>query len=287
MQIRKGNERMIYKAANMALSEINSISYDSWGNNNTSVNFIGFGDTRIGMIAMKALSDSPEYKDKTAIVTNERNYRKATKELNVQKVEMVDSDTLKYLKGIDYAFIGGTDQIDMERYMISGGLKNMNDPSFGGSPKMEKDFIHNTGRGPVIVIASDSKTVPYLGYKRYAVPMEFPPGNEKIVKDFIEDTLSVKGLAKKLKKRTTRNGGFFVTENDMHVFDVPFDGRLYRNQMPFIEHTLEDFEYINSTGLFASKKPDSIKMTLNNDVMHIDSYIYQVSTGKIPFDTDI
>ena len=267
MYIRGKTDKGIYAASRKAFYEIDKIGF-------TDIGHIAFGNSRTSMISMKALADDESQRNKTVIVSDDYTYKKA-KEFGLEKVELIDEDMLDDIKNIDFAYISGAGQVDPNRYMLKGGmLKNGADRLYGTSVKLEKELTRKTRRGPFIALIGENNLKSYLGHDNYPLRIEFEPGKDKIVKEFIEHTMHVPKLAKKLAKRKGRRSQFFETKSGMHVFDVPFNGSMYENSLPLLEHELEGFEHIYATGLFALRRPDSVKVVGKDGLRNQNSILY-------------
>jgi ribose 5-phosphate isomerase A len=145
----------------------------------------------------------------------------------------------------NYVYIDGADQIDPHKNLIKGGFKNTGDPGLEGCMYREKQIAYRAGT--FIVIADYSKCVDYLGQDNYKLPIEFIPEEEDVVK-YIVSYFAEPNLRKK------PDGTPFVTENNNHILDVPFDGR--QHDLSRLESSLNDKAF--STGLFAIRKPEKV-----------------------------
>lgn len=209
--------------------------------------FAVFGAGRTVCQALKAFYDQGF---RQSVVCGSEGTKRFALDLGIDVAEM------DVLKPDAYVYIDGADQIDPYKNLIKGGYKGTGDPGIEGCMYQEKQLAYASSQ--FIVIADDTKLVGRLGQDGYRLPVEVA---QRKVGDVFE-LLRRFDLPSDLRKRP--DGEHFVTENRNYILDAD----LSRNDIPLdrLEETIQSYDGIWSTGIFAKRRPDAVIIAAEDGV---------------------
>ncbi len=256
---------------------------------------------------LRNVAENPDYRGKHYAFFS-REMKKHAKDYGIdpKKIADLEKDVLGNKYG--YTFIGGADQFDKERFIITGGKRTVPD-NHDWSFRTEKEVAQNALN--YMVLATRSAEVEYLGEHGFKLPIEVEPGHEKDVRlelarvlypgeghgltdEYVLDSYIENGIMPfDYSVRISSKTGKPVVVRDIlqkfkilneeiepdklryvlrpkekpisikshpryNIVDVSIDGRNWRRLLPMLETDIERIEYVNSSGLFAHRRPDTI-----------------------------
>lgn len=242
-------QELMYAAGCRALEEIPS-----------SAEIVAFGAGRTVCQALQAFYDQ-RYNSRLEIVCGSRGTEELARKLGLPVLPPEE------LAGKSYLYIDGADQIDLRKNLIKGGFKGTGDPGIEGCMYREKQLAYSAER--FVVIADESKAVPFLGFNSYRLPIEFEPQKaEEVIRKLRKMTGELRrlpsyeyeGLRLDARVRQKPDGKPFVTENNGNILDVIIDALAVPVSSNYeeLEENLRSIDGVISTGLFAVRRPDKV-----------------------------